>query len=250
MKIDLSHISELAATTELEDLLSCELEDIQRALNFLGLPSGNVDGDIGPKTRAAWAEFCADYYFGNPKLVTLEAVTKLQQCVSDIHAEYCFDTKDDVIKSIAKCCDRFGLRLNTQKAYVVATAHWETAGTLKPVEEAYWKGKNADAWRKANLRYYPYYGRGYVQLTWYNNYRQYGRILGIDLDKDPNLALDPETSLFILVHGFLTGAFTGRKISDYIKQDKCDFYNARRCINGLDQATKIKSLAESYIEKI
>jgi hypothetical protein len=51
-------------------------------------------------------------------------------------------------------------------AYVLATTEWETDHTFKPVREAFWKD---EAWRQVNLRYYPYYGRGYMQLTWEDN---------------------------------------------------------------------------------
>ena len=50
-------------------------------------------------------------------------------------------------------------------------------------------------------------------------------------------------ALFALVHGFKTGTFTGRKITDYINRSETDFVNARRCINGTDKATEI---AERY----
>ena len=35
--------------------------------------------------------------------------------------------------------------------------------------------------------YYPYYGRGYIQLTWRDNYRAAGKALGVDLVSDPSL---------------------------------------------------------------
>ena len=35
--------------------------------------------------------------------------------------------------------------------------------------------------------YYPYYGRGYIQLTWRDNYRAAGDALGVDLAADPSL---------------------------------------------------------------
>ncbi len=97
--------------------------------------------------------------------------------------------------------------------------------------------------------YYPYYGRGYVQLTWEDNYKKYEDILGIDLVDQPDLALDPKTALFILVHGFKTGAFTGKKITDFInEEEEPDFYNARKCINGLDHAQDIADIAsEKYL---
>ena len=101
-----------------------------------------------------------------------------------------------------------------------------------------------------NLRYYPYYGRGYVQLTWKNNYEKYSGLLGIDLVGTPDLALEPGVAAFVLVHGFKTGTFTGRKISDYISADKTDFVNARRCINGLDKAYEIARLAEKFMTQL
>ena len=62
---------------------------------------------------------------------------------------------------IVATCGQQGL-LRNQAAYTLATAYWETNRTMKPVEEAYWL---SDAWRKANLRYYPWHGRGYTQTT-------------------------------------------------------------------------------------
>lgn len=153
--------------------------------------------------------------------------------------------KESTIEAIKAECEKQGLTLPDQIAYIIATVEWETASTFEPVREAFWKSEN---WRREHLRYYPYYGRGYVQLTWKANYQKYAGITGKDLVGDPDLALDPETALFILVHGFRTGTFTGKKITDYINEDEINFKEARRCINGLDKWAEIKSLAEKYLE--
>jgi hypothetical protein len=158
-----------------------------------------------------------------------------------------FTSTAGTIAAIRVECAKQGLGLPDQAAYVLATVEWETAGTFKPVEEAYYLGSKADAYRQG-LRYYPYYGRGYVQLTWENNYRKYAQIMGLDLVGNPTLALEPKTALFILVHGFKTGAFTGKKLTDYINGDGADFVEARRCINGTDKAEEIAGLAEKYLE--
>jgi len=152
--------------------------------------------------------------------------------------------KDETIKAIRNKCIDMGLDLQDQVAYVLATVEHETAGTFQPVREAYWESED---WRKAHLQsYYPYYGRGYVQLTWKYNYQAYGEKLAIDLEGNPDLALDATNAMFILIDGFKNGVFTGKKLTDYINDNGTDFINARRCINGLDCAEKIAALAENY----
>ncbi len=129
----------------------------------------------------------------------------------------------------------------------MATVEWETAKTFKPVREASWKTED---WRKENLVYYPYYGRGYVQLTWITNYTKYSKILGADLIGNPDLAMDNNIALFVLVHGFKTGTFTGRRITDYINDGQTDLVNAKRCINGTDHAHDIAHMAEKYLKDL
>ncbi len=162
---------------------------------------------------------------------------------------YDFSTKEGTIAAIARECALQGLILKTQIAYVIATAEHETNHTFKPVVEGYWL-KDPDNYLKTHLpssKYYPYYGRGFVQLTWDYNYKKYGRLLNRDLFNDPKIALEPEVALFVLVHGFKTGAFTGKKITDYINGTETDFVNARRCINGKDCADKIAALAKTHL---
>lgn len=155
--------------------------------------------------------------------------------------------QNDIIGSICRCADSFGLTLNTQKAYILATVQHETANTYQPVREAYWK---SEQWREDNLRYFPFYGRGYVQLTWEFNYQAYSQLLGVDLVNQPDLALKPDLALYILCHGFKHGTFTGRKLEHYIRRNKTDFFNARRCINGIDRQREIAKLAKKHLEKL
>lgn len=145
---------------------------------------------------------------------------------------------------ITDTCKRFDL-LRNQAAYVLATAYWESARTMEPVEEAFWI-KNADAWRKKNLRYYPWHGRGYVQLTWEGNYDRAGRELNRDLTTDPAVVMEPEIAAEILVKGSLQGWFTGKKLGDYITLQNSNFRGARRIINGTDKASAIAEIARDY----
>ena len=134
-----------------------------------------------------------------------------------------------------------------QWAYIFATTFHETAHTFEPVREAYWM---SEAWRKKNFRYYPYYGRGYVQITWKANYQYYANLLGLDLVNNPDITMQPQVAFLILTHGFKYGKFTGRKITDYISGSKKDYVNARRCINGTDKASLIANYAKLFEEII
>ncbi len=150
-------------------------------------------------------------------------------------------TKRESAERIKAECIEQGLVLEDQIAYVLATADWETAHTLMPVEEAYWMDQSY----RDGLHYAPYYGRGLVQLTWEENYGKYEELMGVPLVADPALALDYDYALFILVHGFIYGTFTGACITDYINEDGTDYINARRCINGTDAAAEIAAIAEN-----
>ena len=132
-------------------------------------------------------------------------------------------------------------------AYGLATAWWETAKTMQPVEEAFWKD---DAWRRRNLRYYPWHGRGYVQLTWQANYEKASEELqlGQAMLADPKLAMRPDIASKILVRGMEQGWFTKKKLADYLPIDgeagHEAFKQARRIINGTDKWVEIAKLAE------
>lgn len=143
---------------------------------------------------------------------------------------------------IIRECLKRGATL-TQAAYILATARWETAHTMKPVEEAFWL---SDAWRAKNLRYYPWHGRGYVQLTWERNYLFAGKRLDRDLTTDPEAVMDPAIAAEILVVGSLEGWFTAHKLPDHVNATKTDYTNARRVINGTDKAAPIADLARKY----
>ena len=143
---------------------------------------------------------------------------------------------------IIKKCKKYKLTRN-EAAYVLATAYWETNKTLKPIKEAYWL---SESWRQSNLRYYPWYGRGYVQLTWEANYKKAGEKLGKDFTTDADVVMQPENAAEILVLGSKEGWFTGKKLSDYITDTKQNYAGARRIINGTDKKDTIAALAVQY----
>ncbi|MCF7995224.1 MAG: peptidoglycan-binding protein [Chromatiaceae bacterium] len=143
-------------------------------------------------------------------------------------------------------------------AYIMATVKHETNHTFEPVREAYWLSED---WRRDNLRYWPWYGRGYVQITWEFNYlkaddeiertyREIGKLANIDLETNPELAMDPDIAYEILVQGMTEGWFTKRKLVDYINGDLCQYEQARRIVNGMDRAGLIAGYARDYEAQI
>lgn len=123
-------------------------------------------------------------------------------------------------------------------AYMLGTAWHETAKTMEPVTEygsqAYLKSK----------KYYPFVGRGYVQLTWDYNYKRYGIL------DEPERALDPDFAAYIMIDGMTKGIFTGKKLSDYFNASTEDWVNARRIINGLDRAQEVGKYGKTFYEAI
>ena len=130
-------------------------------------------------------------------------------------------------------------------AYMLATVKHECANTYAPIEE-YGKGKGRKYGIPDPHNGQTYFGRGYVQLTWKENYSNMGRILKIDLVAYPELALMPETAYKIMSYGMRNGSFTGSKLSTHINGNKCDYVGARRIINGQDCAEKIAGYAHKF----
>lgn len=144
---------------------------------------------------------------------------------------------DGDTKLVLQECYSHGLE-KRHVAYVLATAKWETNHTMKPVKEAYWL---SESWREKNLRYYPWYGRGYVQLTWRDNYVLAGKKIGIDLTSDPDVVMQPRVAAMILVRGMKEGWFTGKRMSNYQTYE-----DMRRVVNGTDKAKQIADIARQY----
>ena len=134
-------------------------------------------------------------------------------------------------------------------AYAFSTTFHETAGSMQPVDEGYYLGRARAARHQKTLRYYPYYGRGYVQLTWKTNYDRAGKAFGIDLVNKPERAMDKDVAYKVLSHGMQKAWFTKYRLSDFINSQETDYVNARKIINGMDKAGLIAGYAKSF-EKI
>lgn len=138
-------------------------------------------------------------------------------------------------------------------AYCLATAFHETARKMQPIYEM----GGRDYFKKYDGRKdlgntepgdgYLFRGRGFVQLTGRRNYAAWAEKLNIDLVGNPDLALDPAISAHILFEGMLEGSFTGAKLGTYVTAAKCDFVNARRVVNGTDDAALIAGYATKFL---
>lgn len=149
-------------------------------------------------------------------------------------------------------------------AYTLATAHHETDRSMQPIREygsdEYKRlkydvtgSKPDNARRNGNTKPgdgVKYAGRGYVQLTWKNNYRKAGDALGVELVARPDDAMQPATAAAILFEGMIDGWFTGRRLADCFNDAGADWKNARRIVNGVDKADLIKSYGLLYYAAI
>lgn len=128
-------------------------------------------------------------------------------------------------------------------AYMLATAWHETGKTMQPIEE----------WGKGKGKAYEgkYYGRGYVQLTWLENYKKATakNTKGWDFLAAPELMLQVEPAIWVTFEGMLNGWFTGKKLSDYFGT-KSSPVQARRIINGSDRAELIATYYNKFLKSI
>lgn len=164
-------------------------------------------------------------------------------------------------------------------AYVLATAWHETGGTMRPVPEnlnysekglratfpRYFSADDARRYARrpeaiacrayanrigngdeASGDGWTYRGRGYVQITGRANYRTFSKRLALDLEAEPDLAMEPRIAATILFDGMELGLFTGRALADYIDSGRADYVSARRIVNGLDKAEQIAKHARTF----
>lgn len=148
-------------------------------------------------------------------------------------------------------------------AYILATTFHETGGKMQPIREGFAK---SDASARKILAKYPYakpdvntghayYGRGFVQLTWLENYARMGRLIGYDLVNNPDAAMDLDVALAILFEGMLRGDstrgdFTGKSLEDYFNDTENDPVGARAIINGKDKAQLISNYHKAFLDSL
>jgi putative chitinase len=125
-------------------------------------------------------------------------------------------------------------------SYPLATTAHETGFTMAPIEE-YGKGQGMEYGKPDPETQQTYYGRGYVQLTWRDNYARADTELNIgdedSLEWHAERALDHYVAAEIMFQGMEEGWFRGddkgrQTLERYFSGTKDDSYGAREIING------------------
>jgi len=125
--------------------------------------------------------------------------------------------------------DAQGINTLPVQIAAAATIQVEVGKRWRPVQEGRAHPvRNPRVWALQE-RYWPsgYFGRGWIQITWADNYREYGQALGVDLLGSPDLALEPETAAAVLAL-----YFKRHKIPRLAANG--EWIRVRRAVNGGD----------------
>lgn len=231
-----------------EGSINMTVEDSQRYLSWLGLYLGVIDGKHGRKTQAALDEFME--HEGWDGDIEAKLLKKMERFTLPVSSD-----KYGLADAVKIVCSHMYRESIHYPSYIMATCEHETAGQLVPLREGDHLSPGAADRHRETLSYKPWFAHGYVGLTHDYNFRKYGVLLGVGdaFVDDPMLTLDKSVALFILVHGMITGAFTGRKLDQYLVNGSFDAIQARRIVNGVrpgdtlpDRALDIAKLYEKW----
>lgn len=150
----------------------------------------------------------------------------------------------DGMNSILRVCE-YRLPYNDHRwlAYALATTYHETSQEMQPIEE-YGKGEGMEYGTPDPETGQTYYGRGFVQLTWRENYQRATTELQLPADKDlvwhAAKALDLIISARVMFQGMIEAWFRPpNDLAMYFNDADNDAYGAREIING--DKTKVPS---------
>jgi len=129
-------------------------------------------------------------------------------------------------------------------AYPLATTAHETGFAMWPIEE-YGRGEGMSYGKQDPETGQTYYGRGFVQLTWRENYARADKELGYgttetdwdSLEWNAGNALKLDIAAEVMFQGMDEGWFRGdeygrQNLERYFNEDTDDSYKAREIING------------------
>ena len=118
----------------------------------------------------------------------------------------------------------------------LATTKHETANEMLPVEE-YGKGQGMEYGVPDQQTGQTYFGRGFCQLTWRENYSYATSRLKLggndDLEWHADRALDPKIAAAVLYAGMMEGWFRPpNALPLYFSETANDSYGSREIVNG------------------
>jgi hypothetical protein len=125
-------------------------------------------------------------------------------------------------------------------AYMLATTYHETSQEMQPIEE-YGKGSGQPYGEVDPETKQCYFGRGFVQLTWRDNYRRADEEIGLEGTHSCEWHADNALDLMIAARVMFVGMYQGWFRSDgdgpqalprYFSETADDPYGAREIING------------------
>jgi len=179
------------------------------------------------------------YFFDNIRFYLFKSFTQAQVDGLNVFLDW-YDAENPPLPARYHVDDRM-------VAYILATTYHETAATMQPIAE-YGKGKGKKYGVPDPVTGQTYYGRGYVQLTWKDNYSRQDTKLQLHgtLVTNADRALEPQIALDVIVGGMIDGDFTGRKLSQFFTAELTNWYDARTIVNGYDQASLIAGYAEKF----
>ena len=147
---------------------------------------------------------------------------------TDLVAKCCRASIDSVAVAwplIIKALQDAGICSPLVQIAVAATVAVETGGTFRPIREKMAKPHTQPDLYSRQMQYFPWIGRGYVQITWQSNYRLYGSLAGVDLIQTPDMACDPVNAARVLA------AFFRHNGIDKAAEAQ-DWRKVRKIING------------------
>lgn len=125
-------------------------------------------------------------------------------------------------------------------AYMLATTYHETSKEMEPIEE-YGYGQGHEYGEIDSETGQTYYGRGFVQLTWRDNYERAVEELDLEGDDDivwhADQALDDIIAAKVMFRGMYAGWFRSddegpQTLPRYFNKEVDNPYQAREIING------------------
>ena len=194
-------------------------------------------------------------------------IDKLNSAIVKLQGFALSQEQADNINIIYNTCIELGIKRKRHTSYIFATIFHEGSRKervngktiyrrIVSVEEVgKGKGKPYGSKIKYSKKTYInpdkiYFGRGFVQITWYEVYERFGKLLKIDLLNNPELCLNAEIGARIAVLGMRDGLFTGVNLERYFNDSRTDAINARKIINGTDKAGLIENYYKVILNQI